>query len=646
MLKAKIVFVMLLMLYLCFPMTVDAEELDFILGRPMTDEEIAAVEEAVTPYAGQGGYMAEDEAEQWDVPIMFADSKASYEYPSCFDLRQQGIYLQVEQQRYGDCWAFATIDMLRIGAQLQGISGVEDLSERHLVYYSYHSVYGNRGQQEGEGTAFMDSGNAEKCFVYGGKYDYAIRTLGSYVGAVKENVYPYAQAREALPDSVSAAYEGAALRLKNAYIINAYDRNAIKEKILKYGSVGITYYSGLEHYNYHTAAQYCPTPTRDDHAVVIIGWDDSYSKENFKEKPAEDGAWLVKNSWGTIFGKEGYFWLSFEDASIAGRAYVMDVTGIDTFDNIYQCDNTLLDDQFKGEGSLLLANSYVVGEGGAFYEKLDAVSITVPTGNLEYSLQIYQETDGSMYGNPDRGTPLLSMPASGWLDAPGLHTIEIEEDIQVPPNSKIAIVLLLQGERPAIYTDVTRTNMYTICNSVGGEGVSYFKSGDTWVDYGLAEGKNFRIKLFTNNGESVNTITDIYKRYLETDNAYEAVTFLYDQLLYRAGEADGIAYWIRRRQSDAPIEILAGFLFSDEYHWKFPNQDPWRLLRQAAQIEYTADLEAISSLYDEILGRKYDLPGLLSWAEAMDKGMSSYEVRRGFFESAEYTNLVDFFQER
>ena len=564
MLRARIVYIMLLMLCLCLPMTVDAEESDYVLGRPMTDEEIAAVEEAVAPYAGQGGYVAEDEAEQWDTPIMFADSKDSYQYPPRFDLRQQGIYLQVKQQRYGDCWAFATIDMLQIGAQLQGISGVEELSERHLVYYTYHSVSGNRGQQEGEGTAFMDGGNAEKCFVYGGKYDYAIRTLGSYVGAVEENIYPYVQAQEALPDSVNAAYEGAALRLINAYIINTYDHNAIKQKILEYGSVGITYYSGLEYYNYHTAAQYCPTPTRADHAVVIIGWDDSYSKENFKEKPADDGAWLVKNSWGTIFGKEGYFWLSYEDASIASRAYVMDVTGIDTFDNIYQCDNTLLDDQVKGEGSLGLANSYVVGEEGAFYEKLDAISIAVPTGNLEYSLQIYQETDGSMYGNPDRGTPLLSVPASGWLDTPGLHTIEIEEDIQVPPNSRVAIVLLLQGEHPAIYTDATRTNMYTICNSVGGEGVSYYKSGDIWVDYGLAENKNFRIKLFTNNGEKIDTITDTYRRYLEIDNDYEAVSFLYGQLLHREGEADGISYWIERRQSGAPIEIRAGLLFSAE----------------------------------------------------------------------------------
>ena len=39
-----------------------------------------------------------------------------------------------------------------------------------------------------------------------------------------------------------------------------------------------------------------------DHAVCIIGWDDNYSKDNFNTnyKPQNNGAWIVKNSWGNI----------------------------------------------------------------------------------------------------------------------------------------------------------------------------------------------------------------------------------------------------------------------------------------------------------------------------------------------------------
>lgn len=35
-----------------------------------------------------------------------------------------------------------------------------------------------------------------------------------------------------------------------------------------------------------------------DHAVLLVGWDDNYPKENFLEgnRPEQDGAWLIRNS--------------------------------------------------------------------------------------------------------------------------------------------------------------------------------------------------------------------------------------------------------------------------------------------------------------------------------------------------------------
>ncbi|MDR0846092.1 MAG: C1 family peptidase [Lactobacillales bacterium] len=51
-----------------------------------------------------------------------------------------------------------------------------------------------------------------------------------------------------------------------------------------------------------------------NHIVSIVGYDDNYSKDNFNEavRPANDGAFLVKNSWGTGVHDNGYFWLSYE----------------------------------------------------------------------------------------------------------------------------------------------------------------------------------------------------------------------------------------------------------------------------------------------------------------------------------------------
>lgn len=51
-----------------------------------------------------------------------------------------------------------------------------------------------------------------------------------------------------------------------------------------------------------------------NHAVVIVGWDDNYDKSNFLQKPKNNGAFLVRNSWGT--NDHGYYWVSYEDKSI------------------------------------------------------------------------------------------------------------------------------------------------------------------------------------------------------------------------------------------------------------------------------------------------------------------------------------------
>ena len=62
-------------------------------------------------------------------------------------------------------------------------------------------------------------------------------------------------------------------------------------------SIGLQISSGS--INYDTWAVYCEEYLGRDHVACIVGWDDNYSASNFLNTPPGDGAWIVKNSWGS-----------------------------------------------------------------------------------------------------------------------------------------------------------------------------------------------------------------------------------------------------------------------------------------------------------------------------------------------------------
>lgn len=608
------------------------EDRDYVLGRPMTEEEIAKIEAAVAPFAGMGGYSEEETTYIYapeNVPMLM-----NINIPRRYDVRDEGVEIVIESQRYGDCWAFAALDLLQINAQKQGIIGVQDLSERHLVYYTYHSVCGTPGQQPGESTVFMDNGQSTQCFWNGGKYDYAIRSLSSYLGAVSEQTAPYPEAAMPLADSPDA-YSAACIRLESAGAFPAADRELLKSMILQYGAVGITYFSGTNYYEYSTAAQYCPSDIRADHAVTIIGWDDDYRRENFKILPESDGAWLVQNSWGTVFGDQGFFWLSYEDASIAENAYVMETTA-DSRGYIYQCDNTIMDYREMAERELQVANCYTLEGTWGRDEILRAVNVTVPVGGMSYRLDLFDLTAGKNIGEQT----LLTEPVTGQIVWPGNVTIEIPDFPVMSYGSKVGIALTLYGETVGICTDTTGASGKTYCFGKGGTDTSYMMSAGRWEDYGARTNRNFRIKLLTDPAAGgASPIEAVYDNYLRIEDGQQAVEYLYSQLLQRQGEEQGAAYWQTYRQNNAPIMVLAGFLWSPEYRLKHPDTAVDAELARCVEMQTGTAAGEICRLYRSILYREGDIPGLLYWLERQSEGMQFSEMERLFYLSPEYISL-------
>lgn len=481
----------------------DGETPDYILGREMTKEE---EEEAIrlTEYYNEMSVMLLEEE-----PVESVSSDESFAVmavlPSAYDARTEQIITEVKDQNpYGSCWAFSAIGGLEASALKRGILDYDntDLSEFHLAYYTMFPVTDPIGGTKGDKTVYLLGGN-EAYLNNGGNVNIAYHRLANWQGAVDESVAPYASAGSCvLPETEESAYGQDIVHLQNVFAYNtSVDTDCIKQSIMDYGAVCISYYSGTQYFNPSTAAQYCPDNSGTNHAVLIIGWDDEYGKENFKDTPSGDGAWLVKSSWGEIWGDQGYFWLSYEDRSIGDNAYVLQGDTSHNYDHNYQYDNTILDSSYiYNTDSLKIANIFETKANLAGGEELVAVALYNRSPNTDYSVQIYtalQDMD-----DPESGQAMLRNPVRGNIAAAGYYTIELDETVKLAEKQKFAVVITLTNDsgRIGIVTEASRTAGGVIESvAASEEGQSFVESGDgSWSDWGQSGNGNIRIKAFTN----------------------------------------------------------------------------------------------------------------------------------------------------
>ena len=501
------------------------KDLDYIFGRPMTEEEIAKQKAAVPSYLPI--LPEEEKVEAYESGIaLFAA------LPDKFDSRVDGYVTSVKNQNpYGTCWAYAAMASLEGSMLVAGRVGSDiDLSEWHLAYFATHTGSDELGNTKGD---YVNSLEDEYSYMNtGGNILMAATALSNWKGAAKEKDYPYPTGYTDIlsrrdittPDD---AWKKNAYYMSDCYITPISDADAVKTLIMANGAVYGSYYHDDYFQSWNTAAYFNDKNTYTNHAIAIVGWDDNYSKENFtdsfygridRKKPEGNGAWICKNSWGSDFGDKGYFYISYYDTSIrnsSAAAFIGKELERD-LNNYYYSGGVCIGSYTYTYG---IAQCYEAKANEDGVETIEGVGFFTLDAGVDYTVEVYinpiSKDKNGVITYPKSGE--LAYKDRGQTAYAGYNTITIDEEVVVNEGDVFSVVITFDDETK-IYSDQTHTmwasgttKLYDSVNTVA-LGESFYNTNyGSYKTFTAASRSTPRMNVITRDVEEPDPIFYVYE---------------------------------------------------------------------------------------------------------------------------------------
>ncbi|MDO5826234.1 MAG: C1 family peptidase [Methanosphaera sp.] len=386
--------------------------------------------------------------------------------PSQYDSRKLGYVTPVKNQgEKNSCWAFGANAAIE-SSLLKTTKEEYDLSE--------NTVVNTRLKYSRYGDAYVTEFNSETA---------PTGHMVSWLGTFDQDYDPYDEHGKI--SELTSTEDN--IHIQDILYIPGNSKNIMnemKQAIYKYGAISGTIYSTTDnkYYNPKTAAFYSYGKVNINHVITLVGWDDNYSKSNFATTPKANGAWIVKNSYGTEYGDKGYIYVSYYDESIyqeTKTAYIF--TNTIKYNKNYQTDFTGMDDYLTPlNGNVIYyANTYNMTD----EDYLGAVGTWFNAKGVKYSFRvvvndklIHQQTGTSPYI--------------------GYSTIKLTKLLPVKTNDEVQIIF----QSNAIPVETSSRVHYQEETSI------FSVDGNDWSDL-IDRDSTAVLKLYTVDQKSINKIS-------------------------------------------------------------------------------------------------------------------------------------------
>ena len=444
---------------------------------------------------------------------------SAYAAPAKYSSVEQGYITPVKNQgQWGICWAFTSTAISEASLIKEFPDKFKadtlDLSENLLSYMISHpSLYGKLNSS-GDYATYTSSSATDYLELGGNVWNAGLAVMNGIGPYYENSQYPYSS--YGTPGIVNKSFteseyyelrNSGAAKLTGMYVADINQNNSndqLKELILTYGAASLSYCDttnygrtdgkfGDDGSSYY---YYCPEEYTSNHAVTVVGWDDSIPASAFKTAPAGNGAWLIKNSWGDDSRDDGYFWLSYYDKSIAssGVAYDYTVDGADDYyDTLYNYDG--------GNSSSWFGFGLSTMYGANVFTAEDASNITgaavYTSKGMDIELSVYTGLKDKT--NPTSGTKAATATKEN-IGYEGYYSLQFDSSVKVQKGDTFAIVAKITNNSGSarIYSEFGY-NMngltYTL-NANKGESYYTYDPDSFWDDCKNNNKNNLMIKAY------------------------------------------------------------------------------------------------------------------------------------------------------